>query len=138
MLPQVTNGGKTYTLRLRKGLKYGDGTAVRASDFEHAIKRVLYLGSGGSPFFQDLEGAEEYLDAGKAKADISGIKTDDTTGKIVINLTKPDGQFPFALTMVFAAPVPSDTPFKDQTKSPPPPASAPSASPASSAPARSR
>lgn len=41
-LPQVTNGGKTYALRLSKGLKYSDGTAVRASDFEHAIKRVLY------------------------------------------------------------------------------------------------
>ncbi len=35
-LPKVTDGGKTYTLTLRKGLKYSDGTPVRASDFtEH-------------------------------------------------------------------------------------------------------
>ena len=32
-LPKVTDGGKTYTLTLRKGLKYSDGTPVKASDF---------------------------------------------------------------------------------------------------------
>ena len=32
-LPKITNGGKTYTLILRKGLKYSDGTPVKASDF---------------------------------------------------------------------------------------------------------
>ena len=26
-LPKITDGGKTYTLKLRKGLKYSDGTA---------------------------------------------------------------------------------------------------------------
>jgi peptide/nickel transport system substrate-binding protein len=119
-LPRVTNGGKTFTLTLRKRLKYSNGTPVRAADFEHAIKRVLYLESGTTPFFQGIRGAEKYLGDGKARADISGIKSDDATGKIVINLTEPDGQFPFVLAMVSAAPVPSDTPFENQTKSPPP------------------
>ena len=32
-LPKITDGGKTYTLTLRKGLKYSDGTPVKASDF---------------------------------------------------------------------------------------------------------
>lgn len=119
-LPEVSDDGRTYTLTLREGLKYCDGTAVKASDFEHAIKRVLNLESGGSAFYQGIEGAEEYLKAGKARGDISGIETDDATGEITIKLTEPDGQFPFALSMVFAAPVPSDTPFENQTKSPPP------------------
>lgn len=119
-LPKVTDGGKTYTLQLRENLKYSDGTPVKASDFEHAIKRVLNLESGGSGFYQGIVGAEEYLKAGKAKGDISGIETDDATGEIVIKLTEPDGQFPFELAQVFAAPVPSDTPFENQTKSPPP------------------
>src|SRR3954454_16081537 len=30
-LPKVTDGGKTYTLTLRKGVKYSDGTPVKAS-----------------------------------------------------------------------------------------------------------
>jgi peptide/nickel transport system substrate-binding protein len=45
-LPEISNGGKTYTLKLRPDLKYSDGTAVKASDFEHTIKRVLNLESG--------------------------------------------------------------------------------------------
>jgi peptide/nickel transport system substrate-binding protein len=119
-LPEITDDGKTYTLQLREGLTYSDGTPVKASDFEHAIKRVLILESGGTPYYQGIEGAEAYLEAGKARGDISGIETEDATGEIVIKLTKPDGQFPFALAMLFATPVPSDTPFENQTKEPPP------------------
>ena len=54
---------------------------VKASDFEHAIKRVLNLESGGSAFFLGIEGAQEYVDAGKCDGDITGIETDDKTGK---------------------------------------------------------
>ena len=42
-LPEVTNGGKTYKFKLRSGLKYSDGTPVKASDFENTIKRLLEL-----------------------------------------------------------------------------------------------
>lgn len=119
-LPKITDGGKTYTLTLRKGLKYSDGSPVKASDFEHSIKRVLNLESGGSAFYQGIVGANAYLKAGKANADISGITADDATGEITIKLVKPDGTFPFALAMPFASLVPSDTPFANQTKNPPP------------------
>lgn len=44
-LPKVSNGGKTYELKLRKGLKYSDGQPVVASDFTHTIKRVLISNS---------------------------------------------------------------------------------------------
>ena len=60
-LPEVTNGGKTYKLTLRKGLKYSDGTPVKASDFEHTIKRVLNLESGGAPYYEVIVGADKYL-----------------------------------------------------------------------------
>ena len=33
-LPKISDGGRTYTLFLRPGLEYSDGTPVRASDFE--------------------------------------------------------------------------------------------------------
>jgi hypothetical protein len=32
-MPTVSSDGKTYTLTLRKGLKYSDGTPVKATDF---------------------------------------------------------------------------------------------------------
>ena len=48
-LPKTSNGDKTYTFTIRKGLKYSNGKAVKASDWEHTIKRVLNLESGGAP-----------------------------------------------------------------------------------------
>ena len=45
-LPKITNGGKTYTLKLRKGLKYSDGTPVKASDFTYAVERLFKVNSG--------------------------------------------------------------------------------------------
>ena len=119
-MPEVSNGGKTYELTLREGLEYSDGTPVKASDFEHAIKRVLNLESGGSPYFEVIEGAEDYLSNGNAKADISGIETNDKTGEITIDLTGPEAAFSNVLAMNFAGLVPGDTPFKNMTGNPAP------------------
>lgn len=119
-MPEISDDGTVYKLKLRDGLRYSDGRAVKASDFEHAIKRVLHLGSGGSAFFLAIEGAEQYVESGRARADIAGIVTDDATGDITITLTEPDGRFPYILAMSFAALVPGDTPFENQTSSPPP------------------
>jgi peptide/nickel transport system substrate-binding protein len=119
-MPTISEDGKTYELTLRENLKYSDGSPVKASDFEHAIKRVLNLESGGSAFFLGIEGAQDYIDAGKCEGDISGIETDDKTGKITINLSEPDGSFSHVLAMWFAALVPGDTPCKELTQDPPP------------------
>ena len=91
-LPEISEDGLTYKLKLRNGLKYSDGSPVKASDFEHAIKRVLNLESGGSAFYLVIEGAQDYLDAGKPEGDISGIETDDQSGEITITLTSRTGR----------------------------------------------
>jgi peptide/nickel transport system substrate-binding protein len=119
-MPQISNANKTYTMRLRKGLKYSDGTPVKASDFEHTIKRVLKLESGGASFYQKIAGATKYLEAKGNQGDISGIATNDQTGEIKVTLEEPSGDFPFILSMDFAGLVPSKTPFRNMTKNPPP------------------
>jgi peptide/nickel transport system substrate-binding protein len=119
-LPQISNGGKTYTFTLRKGLKYSDGSPVKASDWEHTIKRVLNLESGATGFYLGIEGAEEYVEAGKANADIPGIETNDQTGEVTINLLEPDGTFLNVIAMNFAGIVPGDTPFENLSDDPPP------------------
>jgi peptide/nickel transport system substrate-binding protein len=119
-LPAISPDGRTYELTMRKGLTYSDGTPAKASDFEHTIKRVLNLESGGSAFFLGIEGAQAYVDAGRPETDISGIETDDRTGKITIRLTEPDGTFSNVLAMPFAGLVPRNTPFENLTKDPPP------------------
>ncbi len=119
-LPQVSDGGKTYKLKLRPDLTYSDGSPVRAGDFEHSVKRVLANQSGGTPFFLSVAGVEDFMKAGKPDADIEGIEADDKTGEITIKLMGPDGTFSNSLASTFSAPVPADTPVKDQTKKPPP------------------
>jgi peptide/nickel transport system substrate-binding protein len=117
-LPKITNGGKTYTLTLRKGLKYSDGTPVKASDFKYAVERMFQVDSGGGSFYTDIKGATQFQKT--KKGDISGIKTDDKTGKITINLVIPRGTFTNELGLMFVAPVPKGTPAKDQSAHPPP------------------
>jgi peptide/nickel transport system substrate-binding protein len=118
-LPVVTDGGETYTLYLRRGLRFSDGTLAKASDFTFAIERALRLSWGGDPFYtENIVGASAYQ-SGKAHM-ISGITSDDATGKIVIRLVRPYGAFEDVLALPSSAPVPSTTPMKVLSTDPPP------------------
>ncbi|MEA2127547.1 MAG: peptide/nickel transport system substrate-binding protein, partial [Solirubrobacteraceae bacterium] len=112
-MPTISADRKTYTFKLRPGLKYSDGSPVVASDFEHTIKRLLYLGGPYSSFSTVIEGADAYQTAKKASGDISGITSDDKTGEITVKLSQPDSKFLFAIALVSAAPTPAaKSPFK--------------------------
>jgi len=117
-LPKITDGGRTYTLTLRKGLKYSDGKPVKASDFAASVERMFKLNSPGSPFYTDIVGAEAF--AKTKQGGIAGIEADDADGRIVIHLAKPRGTFSNELALPFAAPVPAGTPAEDLTAHPPP------------------
>jgi peptide/nickel transport system substrate-binding protein len=117
-LPKISNGGRTYTLTLQKGLKYSDGTPVKASDFAYSVERMFKLNSGGSPFYSEIVGAEEFAE--KKSGGISGIKTDDKTGTIVIELAHPRGTFTTELALMYVALVPTGTPVKNLSADPPP------------------
>jgi ABC-type dipeptide transport system, periplasmic component len=117
-LPKVTNGGKTYTLFLRRGLKYSNGQPVKASDFRYSVERMFKLNSPGSPFYTDIVGAEKFAET--KSGGIPGIKTNDKTGEIVIHLVKPRGTFNNELGLLFVAVIPKGTPVRNLTPSPPP------------------
>ncbi|HTR74885.1 MAG TPA: ABC transporter substrate-binding protein [Solirubrobacterales bacterium] len=117
-MPKVSNGGKTYTMFMREGLKYSNGEPIKAGDFKYAVERAFLTNSGGSPFYTSIVGAEKF--AKTKKGGISGIKVNEGTGEIVINLEKPRGTFENELALMFVAPVPKSTPAEDQSASPPP------------------
>ncbi|HEY0280275.1 MAG TPA: ABC transporter substrate-binding protein [Solirubrobacterales bacterium] len=117
-LPEVSEGGKTYTMTLRKGLKYSNGEPVVASDFTHSLERVFKLNSSGSPFYEDIVGAAQFM---KTKVGgIPGVETDDKSGTVTIHLTHPRGTFENELALPFVALVPGKTPFEDLSANPPP------------------
>ena len=117
-LPVITGGGEIYTMTLRKGLEYSNGAPVVASDFKFAVERALRLNWGASSFLQPIVGASAYQ-AGKAST-LTGITTDDATGKIVIHLTSSIGDFSNVLCFPALSPVPQDTPMKVETINLPP------------------
>jgi len=119
-LPTISDGGKTYTATLRKGLKYSNGTPVQASDFTRAVERAVKIPWGGSGAFITpiIKGATAFS-TGKATA-ISGITTDNATGKIVIHLTAPYGPFDNVLAFPVLGLVPSSTPLTVEANDPPP------------------
>lgn len=117
-MPEISEDGRTYTLSLRKGLKYSDGSPVKASDFKFSVERMFRLNSSGSFFYMDIVGAEDF--AKTKQGGIDGIQADDKTGRITIELNDPRGPFVNELALPFVALVPANTPIEDQTATPPP------------------
>ena len=117
-LPTVSADRLTYTVKMRSGLTFTDGSKVLASSFTHGIERAIKISWGGKSFFTGyIKGAAEY-DAGKATT-ISGIKTDDATGTITISLVKPYGAFDNLLAFPAASPIPASVPMKVLSNTPP-------------------
>ena len=111
-LPTVSNGGKTYTFTLRSGLHYSDGTPIKASDVTYALERDIKIPWQAASFVSAyIEGGTEYA-KGKAKT-ISGITTDDATGKITVNLVAPFAPIVDIFALAGTAPVPPSTPMKN-------------------------
>ena len=80
---------------------FSNGDPVLASDFTFTVERALAIPWGGASTFITpvIKGAAAYANH-KAKG-ISGISTNNSTGKIVIHLTSAYG--PFANVLAFPA-----------------------------------
>lgn len=118
-LPTISDGGTTYRLRLRKQLRFSDGSPIHASDFKASIERILAMDSAGASLgYTNIAGAKRYL--ATKQGGISGIEVDDATREVAIHLARPRAQFLYELAIPFAGVVPADTPAKNQTDHPPP------------------
>jgi peptide/nickel transport system substrate-binding protein len=118
-MPTVSADGRNFKFTLRDGLKYSNGTAVKASDFRYTIERDFKMDSPGVGFFTDIKGVSG--DNGFAttkKGHISGIIPDDSAGTIEIQLDQPRGDFLYILATEFAHLVPTGTPASDQSTKP--------------------
>ncbi|GAA4871370.1 ABC transporter substrate-binding protein [Pseudonocardia benzenivorans] len=114
-LGKSSDGGKTWTYTLRKGVKFEDGTPVTSKDVKYAVERSLdktTFPNGPTYFndFLDLQGyTSPYEDPSPDKLGLKAIETpDDST--IVFHLNKPFSGFDYFAQLPATIPVP---PAKD-------------------------
>ncbi|WP_405611966.1 ABC transporter substrate-binding protein [Streptomyces sp. NBC_01508] len=110
-LGEASADAKTWTYKLRKGVKFDDGSPVTSKDVKYAIERSNFapeaLSSGPKYFYEYLEGGKEYKGPYKDKSPegLKSIETpDDQT--IIFKLNKPFADFDYLATFSQTAPVP--------------------------------
>jgi peptide/nickel transport system substrate-binding protein len=103
---QVSDGGKTWTYKLKSGLKYSDGSPIVAADIKYGVERSFAPElSGGLGYHKSLlVGGEKYTGPYKG-GELASIETpDDST--VVFKLNKPYGDWPWIVSMPAFSPVP--------------------------------
>jgi ABC-type transport system substrate-binding protein len=113
--PTVSKNGKTYTFKIRPGMKFSDGSPVTAAAYQRAFERVLSpkMGSpvGVNIHLQDeIVGGDAFLN-GKANS-ISGVVAKGQT--LVVQLTKPNATFVSQMGMQWFTATKPNTPYSSQ------------------------
>jgi peptide/nickel transport system substrate-binding protein/oligopeptide transport system substrate-binding protein len=107
-MPVVSDGGKVYTISIRKGMTFDNGKPVTASDFVYTFSRICNPATK-SPvvsFWNVVSGCAAY--AQHPVGSVSGIKAINV-GTLQITLTQSDAAFAYVLAMPHASVIPAGT-----------------------------
>ncbi|MFI1769041.1 ABC transporter substrate-binding protein [Streptomyces sp. NPDC020800] len=105
-LGRPSDGGRTWTFTLKKGLLYEDGTPIKAQDVKYNVERSFAPDLTGGPDYAQryLADTKGYTGPLKGKH-LSSISTpDDHT--IVFHLNRPVAEFSYTVTLPTFSPVP--------------------------------
>jgi peptide/nickel transport system substrate-binding protein len=105
-IPQPTDGGRTYTFRLRDGIRYSNGAVVQPEDIRRGIERTM---RSGNPYLTSQYAG--IVGAGHCSphaCDLRrGIVVDRDAGTVTLHLTRPDPDFLYKLAFAMASVVPA-------------------------------
>jgi peptide/nickel transport system substrate-binding protein len=123
-MPESNADATEWTVRIKPGLKYEDGSAITAQDVKYAIARSNFGDQAlpnGPKYFQDLLADSDdyegpYAGEGDPLEGFDGIETpDDHT--LVFHLKDSFAEFPYVLIQPQTAPVPPDADRGEQYQS---------------------
>jgi YVTN family beta-propeller protein len=118
-LPRPSDGGTSYTFRLRPGIRYSTGQVVTPEDVRWSIERGFRLRSTmHRESFQGVVGADACTRRPATCRLSKGIVTDPSANTVTFHLTRPDPNFLLDLAQPTAFVVPAGTPAKDVGTSP--------------------
>ena len=118
-MPKVTNGGKTYTFTLRKGIKFSNGKSVTVADVLATFQRLFKVSNpNAGSWYNDIVGGPACVTTPATCKLTGGVVVNAATNSVVFNLIAPDSEFLDQLAVPFGAILPANTPAKDQGDTP--------------------
>jgi peptide/nickel transport system substrate-binding protein len=118
-IPKPTNGGKTFTFKLRSGIKFSNGQTLTGKDVKATFERLFKIGNSpnAGTWYNVIEGADACIKT-PASCDLSkGIVVNGDT--VTFHLTTGDPEFLDKLAVPFAFILPASTPAKNVNIPPP-------------------
>ncbi|MGW6535622.1 ABC transporter substrate-binding protein [Streptomyces sp. NPDC055051] len=120
--PEVSSDGRTYTFRLKSGLKYEDGSPITAADVKYGIERTFAPEIAGGPtYLVDVLDQKQKYPGPYKDTGTSGLRSVETPDErtLVFRLAEADSRFPYLLTLGATAPVPRERDTKAAYESKP-------------------
>ena len=118
-IPKPTNGGKTWTFKLRSGIKFSNGQTLSGKDVKATFERLFKIGNSpnAGTWYNVIQGADACIKTPKSCRLSQGItvKGDNVT----FNLTTADPEWLDKLAVPFAFILPASTPAKNVDIPPP-------------------
>jgi peptide/nickel transport system substrate-binding protein len=118
-IPKPTNGGKTWTFKLRSGIKFSNGQTLTGKDVKATFERLFKIGNSpnAGTWYNVIQGADACI---KTPATCNLSKGVTVSGdNVTFNLTTSDPEFLDKLAVPFAFILPASTPAKNVNIPPP-------------------
>jgi peptide/nickel transport system substrate-binding protein len=118
-IPKPTNGGKTWTFKLRPGIKFSNGKTLTGADVKATFERLFKIGNSpnAGTWYNVIQGGDACVKTPKTCDLSSGITVNGDT--VTFKLTKADPEWLQKLSVTFAFILPASTPAKNVNIPPP-------------------
>jgi peptide/nickel transport system substrate-binding protein len=118
-IPKPTNGGKTWTFKLRSGIKFSNGQTLTGNDVKATFERLFKIGNSpnAGTWYNVIQGGDACVKTPKTCNLSKGVVVNGNT--VTFNLTKADPEFLDKLAVPFAFILPASTPDKNVNIPPP-------------------